>query len=309
MKYFTTKHINALLTKVTDWAKDQPDIFGVALVGSYARDQAREDSDIDLIILTNDPAKYLINIEWLNGFGEVLSVRSADYGMVTSLHVKYLNSHEIEFGITLPAWTSVPTDSGTREVIMDGIVALYDPQKLFSECIAKTDLTNLILISDRLKLLPLTMEYAQPMCQHFTPEVTRYMWPSAPKIHEDVNQYIKSQQHQMKYGNELAMVIVTKHTAEFLGHVCIHQAHSQTPELGIWLKSDAQGHRYGYEALNLLKQWAKLNLQYHHLKYPVDKKNVPSRKLAESLGGYVGDEYIKISESGNELDEVEYWIV
>ncbi len=41
---------------------------------------------------------------------------------------------------------------------------------------------------------------------------------------------------------------------------------------------------------------------------PLSKSNLPSRKLAEKLGGYIGDEYIKISESGNELDEVEYWI-
>lgn len=171
-----------------------------------------------------------------------------------------------------------------------------------------TDYTNLILISERVKLIPICMEYAHDMCQHFTPEVTRYMWPSAPKTQDEVNQYIKSQQQQMKLGEEVAMLIVFKDSTEFLGHACIHEAQSQTPELGIWLKKSVQGNHYGYEALNLLKEWAKHNLKYQHLKYPVDKKNLPSCKLAESLGGFIGDEYIKISESGNELDEVEYWI-
>ncbi len=170
------------------------------------------------------------------------------------------------------------------------------------------DFTHLILISERVKLIPISMEYAHDMCQHFTPEVTRYMWSSAPKSQEEVNQYIKSQQHQMKLGEEVAMLIVTKEASEFLGHVCIHQAHSQTPELGIWLKSGAHGHHYAYEAVNLLKEWAKQNLKYKYLKYPVEKNNLASLKLAERLGGYVGDEYVKISESGNPLDEVEYWI-
>ena len=171
-----------------------------------------------------------------------------------------------------------------------------------------TDFTKLILISERVKLIPISMEYAHDMCRHFTSEVARYMWPSAPKMQEEVNQYIKSQLHKMKLGEEVAMLIISKDASEFLGHACIHQAHSQTPELGIWLKNEACGQNYGYETLNLLKEWANQNLKYKHLKYPVEKNNLPSRKLAVRLGGHVGDEYVKISESGNKLDEVEYWI-
>jgi RimJ/RimL family protein N-acetyltransferase len=101
-------------------------------------------------------------------------------------------------------------------------------------------------------------------------------------------------------------LIIKKDSCEFLGYISIHQVNSKTPELGIWLKKDAHGFHYGYEALNLLKNWAEHRLHYEYLKYPVVKINIASRKLAEKLGGCIEDEYIKMSESGNELDEVEY---
>jgi RimJ/RimL family protein N-acetyltransferase len=165
---------------------------------------------------------------------------------------------------------------------------------------------KLELIADRIKLIPISMDYAHALCEHFTAEITKYMWPSAPKAQEEINQHISLKQDQMKKGEEISLFIINKENDDFLGYVSIHQAHSKTPELGIWLKKEAHGHKYGYEALDLLIRWAEKNIEYNYLKYPVDKANMPSRKLAEKLGGKVEDEYIKTSESGNVLDEVEY---
>lgn len=162
--------------------------------------------------------------------------------------------------------------------------------------------------SNRIELIPIDMKYAGDCCQNFTKEVTRYMWPSAPKTQEEINQHILLKQSQMREGKEISSFILKKDTEEFLGYVSIHQANTTTPELGIWLKKEAHGHQYGYEALSLLKAWAEHHLQYDYLKYPVDKANIPSRKLAEKLGGQIKDAYIKKSESGNILDEIEYRI-
>ena len=110
----------------------------------------------------------------------------------------------------------------------------------------------------------------------------------------------------MQNAEKISLLIVDKDSEEFLGYISIHQVNTKTPELGIWLKKSAHGYNYGYEALHLLKIWAETNLHYDYLKYPVDKQNIPSRKLAEKLGGRIEDKYIKTSESGNLLDEVEY---
>ncbi|MCF6255784.1 MAG: GNAT family N-acetyltransferase [Gammaproteobacteria bacterium] len=43
----------------------------------------------------------------------------------------------------------------------------------------------------------------------------------------------------------------------------------------------------GCEAIVLLVQWVRYTLALSHLVYSVDKNNIPSRKIAESLGGVV----------------------
>lgn len=165
---------------------------------------------------------------------------------------------------------------------------------------------KLELLSERIKLVPISMTYATEICMHFTTELTRYMWPSGNKTQDEINQHILLKQAQMKNGEEIALLIIKQESSEFLGYISIHQVNSKTPELGIWLKKSAHGFSYGYEALTLLKNWAECHLHYDYLKYPVDKKNIVSMKLAKKLGGGIEDKYKKMSESGNVLDEVEY---
>ncbi|MGH2704321.1 MAG: nucleotidyltransferase domain-containing protein [Actinomycetota bacterium] len=45
----------------------RPDVCGVAIVGSWARGEARADSDLDLVILTEDPSRYTHADDWLRG--------------------------------------------------------------------------------------------------------------------------------------------------------------------------------------------------------------------------------------------------
>ncbi len=62
-----------------EWASAQPDVQAIALVGSYARGAARVDSDVDLVILTDQPQKYLEEITWLEQFGLIEKYQSEDY--------------------------------------------------------------------------------------------------------------------------------------------------------------------------------------------------------------------------------------
>ena len=55
------------------WATNQTDIQGVALVGSYARGTATAISDVDLIVLANQPDLYLQNHSWAQAFGKVVN--------------------------------------------------------------------------------------------------------------------------------------------------------------------------------------------------------------------------------------------
>ena len=63
-------------------------------------------------------------------------MRQENYGAITSWHVHYKNSYEVEFGMTLPRWAEIPIESGTQKVVMDGCVILYDPQQRLSDLMA-----------------------------------------------------------------------------------------------------------------------------------------------------------------------------
>jgi predicted nucleotidyltransferase len=119
--------------EVTQWAEERPDIVGLAMVGSHARDAGRPDSDVDLVVLCADPSSLVHRDDWTARFGEVRDVGMEDYGAVRSLRVFYQDGLEVEFGITDSTWARVPLDAGTRKVISDGIRILYDPRGLLRE--------------------------------------------------------------------------------------------------------------------------------------------------------------------------------
>jgi RimJ/RimL family protein N-acetyltransferase len=170
------------------------------------------------------------------------------------------------------------------------------------------DLTKSSITTERLLLVPLSQEYAHVIFDNFTHEITTYMFPAAPKRIDDTLAYINEQLPKIQSGENFHVVILEKTTQKFLGGAGISTLTSATPELGIWIKKTAHGHHYGREAIHGLKQWADAYLTYDYLIYPVDKRNIPSRKIAESLGGVIAKEYKKENMSGKLLDEIEYHI-
>ena len=120
--------VGRFLEAFGSWASSQPDIEGVALVGSYARDAATEESDFDLIILTTKVAKYFQNQSWLSQFGDVEDSKVEDWGRVTSLRAFYENGLEVEFNFSTPDWADIPMDAGTYRVVTGGMIIVYDPQ-------------------------------------------------------------------------------------------------------------------------------------------------------------------------------------
>ena len=65
---------------------------------------------------------------------------------------------------------------------------------------------------------------------------------------------------------------------------------------------------YGREAIKILRHWAIENIDFDYAIYPVDKANIASRKIAESLGGMVIKERKVKTMRGRYLDEVVYKI-
>lgn len=131
------ERISSFLTQVSDWAARQPDILALALVGSHARGAATETSDVDLVILAQDPSRYLEDQGWLEKFGLAQSVQLEPYGKLTSIRVWYADRLEVEYGLTGEEWAADPLDPGSRRVMEGGMRVLFERGDLLSRHLAR----------------------------------------------------------------------------------------------------------------------------------------------------------------------------
>ena len=169
-------------------------------------------------------------------------------------------------------------------------------------------LAHVVIESERVRLLPTSEGYAREVFANFTPAITELMYPAAPNAIEETLAFLRGARSRIQDGADLQVVVLLSEDDEFLGHGGLHHLDSRTPELGIWIKKTAHGEGYGREAITALCRWALDNLDFDYLKYPVDRGNIPSRRIPESLGGRVESEYELVNESGRVLDLLEYRI-
>ncbi|MGJ5752069.1 nucleotidyltransferase domain-containing protein [Streptomyces puniciscabiei] len=117
--------INEVIDRITRWARGRDDIVGLLLAGSCARNAARPDSDIDIVLLTTDGSRYLLEDAWTvePGLGEV--IRTQSWGPITERRCSTASGLEVELGIGSPAWVRPaawpaqkrrPREAGSRTV-------------------------------------------------------------------------------------------------------------------------------------------------------------------------------------------------
>ena len=104
-------------------------------------------SDIDIVVLTLDPASYAATDGWVEGaLGEVAPVvRTMEWGpLLTERRVRLASGLEVDIGFAPPSWAAADAvDPGTAGVVADGFRALFDPDDLLSR------LVNVILEAGR----------------------------------------------------------------------------------------------------------------------------------------------------------------
>lgn len=161
----------------------------------------------------------------------------------------------------------------------------------------------------RLSLRPISHELASEIFNSFDPTVARYTVPQPPERIDETVAFITRSQASKQAGSELVVSIHRLGDGEFLGVGGLHCSETpSTPELGIWLKSAAHGNGFGKEAVVGMIQWAEANLDIEYFVYPVDRQNVPSRKIPESLGGKTIAERKTPTMLGNLLDIIVFAI-
>jgi uncharacterized protein len=130
--------IEDIIRTILAWATAQPKIRAVALVGSHARGAARQDSDIDFVLLVMDPqgfradATWIEQIDWQALDSHPQKWQDEDYGAAWSRRIwPAADSRQVELTFAPLSWANVdPPDAGTRRVISGGCQILHDPDGL-----------------------------------------------------------------------------------------------------------------------------------------------------------------------------------
>lgn len=121
--------IRDVLDRARGLGEQLPGVVAVGLAGSWARGAGRPDSDVDLVVLLDDPAAALDTTVWFSAFGENVDlVRCSDFGAIQERRLRLGDGLLVEVGIGSPDWAAVnPVDPGTARVVRDGFLSLYDP--------------------------------------------------------------------------------------------------------------------------------------------------------------------------------------
>ena len=123
--------VETLLATLRDWAEVRPDVVAVGLVGSWAHGDARMDSDVDLMLVTEDRCPYLGTDAWVRELGGVRLVETRRWGPMTERRFVMPSGLEVEVGVGLPSWLD-PADEGVRQTVEDGVSVVYDPKGLLA---------------------------------------------------------------------------------------------------------------------------------------------------------------------------------
>jgi predicted nucleotidyltransferase len=127
-----------IVARVVGWAESRRDIRALLVVGSYARGSATATSDVDLVVLTESPARYLEDEGWVRDVGGVEVVRTRAWGPLTERRVRFPSGLEVEFGFVRPSWAWMePIEPGTRQVLDDGCRLLLDKDGVVTPLLAR----------------------------------------------------------------------------------------------------------------------------------------------------------------------------
>ena len=127
------KKFGETINQIIDWAKANPNIQGVVVIGSQARGTQISDqwSDLDLMVLANDPQELVKENTWFHCFGNVVCF----FDEIVPLHfsnwnwyvkrVLYTDNRDIDFSI-LPYHHLDQVLSENMGILSKGYRVLYD---------------------------------------------------------------------------------------------------------------------------------------------------------------------------------------
>ena len=119
------------------WGKTHRALVAIGLVGSSAKGTAGPHSDVDVMLIAEDPQRLLAERSWLHRFGFPERTQEENYGLVQAVRCFYRDGPEVESNVTGRVWATPPIDPSTANVIADDLRPLYDPEGRLEGAVAR----------------------------------------------------------------------------------------------------------------------------------------------------------------------------
>lgn len=135
---FDARRVEQFLSALQTWARNNQRVKGLALVGSWSReDRDRAEADADVVLVVDEPSYFREKSAWMDdidwgsaGLGPG-RWSECDYGSACSRHLKFNDGAEIEVSFVGERWASVdPIDPATRRIAGNGMRVVHDPDGL-----------------------------------------------------------------------------------------------------------------------------------------------------------------------------------
>lgn len=126
--------VAAVVDSLRSWAEGDARVAALALVGSWAAGTASEGSDVDLVVLSARPGSLLDDHRWFEAVEPARLVRAGRFGAVAERRLRRPSGLDVEICVGDRAWARThPVDPGTRQVVVDGLRVLVDPEHLLAD--------------------------------------------------------------------------------------------------------------------------------------------------------------------------------
>ena len=123
------KQLEYIVERLKIFDRDKYEIELIILVGSYARNEQKINSDIDIMILSNNPTALIEDVLSSQFFDNEKSKIKEIYGNTTSIRL-YTSDIELELSISDLNWISIPLDYGVERILQDGFQIIYDKKNV-----------------------------------------------------------------------------------------------------------------------------------------------------------------------------------
>lgn len=145
--------------------------------------------------------------------------------------------------------------------------------------------SNLRIVSKQLALRPLSYQDADEAFPCLTRTLTRFLEWEPPTSRRAFTDLWRRWLIWNAQGDDWIFTIRGAEDKRFLGLAGLYAVTTPTPELGLWIREDAQGRGYGSEATRSLHAWASQRLRPQHFICAVASENRASRRVVTQLGG------------------------